>query len=171
MKQLVLIHLAIAIGLLAAAVAGYAFVYLKVKDINERVARTEMEIWTKEAELANIRDAQNALATLTESEARIKGYFVPVRDAVGFLEEVGSTGSRFGADVSVLGVTDKFSEDGRGLLTLSIQVQGSFSAIMRTVGTLEFAPYDIVLTDLSLDEVGSGAWNASATYEVGTRTL
>lgn len=172
MKNVVLIQLLIATVFLAAAIAVYALAFLHVEDIGSRIVYAEAEGQHKNIELMNIRDAQNALAALTASEMRVKGYFVPTTEVVAFLERVGTTGDAFGADVSVVGVTEDTSGTGRGMLTLSIQTHGTFASVMRTLGTLEFAPYDITLKNLSLDatDAENGAWTASATFDVGTKT-
>ena len=172
MKNAILIQLLIAAAFLAAAIAAYALAFLHVEDIGARIVRAEAEAQQRTVELKNIRDAQSALAALTESEARVKGYFVPTTEVVSFLERVGTAGDAFGADVSVVGVTEDTTETGRGMLTLSIQTHGTFASVMRTLGTLEFAPYDITLKNLSLDatDAENGAWTAAATFDVGTKT-
>lgn len=166
------IHLTLASCLLVGAVALYVFAYLYIEDIGKRVVATEQEIRNRNAEVANIREAQNALAALAESEARIRRYFVPEGEVVAFLEEIGRTGDALGADVTVVGVTEKTIEDGRTMLDLSVQATGPFASVMRTLGTLEFAPYDITLSNLSMNaaESADAAWSASASFDVGTYT-
>lgn len=165
------LHLTIAVLLFAGAVALYAFAYLHIEGIGARIVAAEQEIHNKNAEVANIRDAQSALAALTESEARIKGYFVPEGEVVAFLEEVGRTGDTLGADVAVVGVTERSTESGRTMLDLSVQATGPFSSVMRALGMLEFAPYDITLTNLSMNaaESAESSWSAAASFDVGTQ--
>ncbi|HYE22886.1 MAG TPA: hypothetical protein VEA92_00325 [Candidatus Paceibacterota bacterium] len=170
MKNAVLTQLSIAALFLIASVAAYVFSYLHVEGIGSRIVSAETEAQQKNAELMNIHEAQSALSVLTESEARIKGYFVPATAAVSFLESVGTAGDAFGADVSVVSVNEDTAETGRTMLSLALQVRGSFEAVMRTVGTLEFAPYDITLTNISLDatDAEGAAWTAAANFTVGT---
>jgi len=167
-------HLAIALLVCAASAAGYAFWYLHVEKTGKKVAALELSVAARSEELRNIQEARNALVTLTEREANLQGYFVPDAEVVPFLEEVGDVGRTLGSVVEVVSVTEG-EREGRGTVSLSLRITGPFDAVMRTVGALEYAPYDIVLTNFSADAVERGEagalWGAQATYEVGTRTL
>ena len=163
-----LTHLVIAVVVLALSIAAYVAAYLFVGSIGTKVVEAQKQIATKTVESEGIRKASTALSALVESEARVKSYFVPTDGIVPFLEEIGQTGSSLGANVIVVGVTEKGEVDGVTAMTLALRIEGSFASVMRTVGSLEFAPYDIALTNLSLD-AGEETWGASATYEVGAK--
>jgi len=167
-----LTHLAIAGALLALSIAGYVFAYMFVDSAGAKVAGAQQEIEAKSRESQEIRKASTALAALADSEGRVREYFVSTEGIVPFLEEVTSTGSALGSSVEVVSVTEAAPVEGRTFVTLALRISGSFSSVMRTVGALEFAPYDITLTNLSLDAGGAegGAWSASAQYQVGTKT-
>ena len=170
-----LIHLSIAALLLVASVTGYTLWYLQVQKMGSRVVEADVRISAKSEEAAHIREARDALAALSASEERVYSYFVPSGQIVPFLESIGTTGEELGTDVEVVSVREEGADSGRGTVILALRIDGSFDAVMRTIGTFEYAPYDIVLTNLSIDAVDQGeegsVWAASATYEVGTQAL
>ena len=165
-----LIQLTIAGVLLVASCAGYAVAHAVVAKAGARVVAASEQIKQKNEEAKEIRKARTELTALSESEARVTGYFVSQDAVVPFLEEIGSMGKAFGSTVEVVSVTEDITETGRTMLDLSLQISGSFSSVMRTVGNLEYGPYDIALTNLSLDATSAkdNIWTASATYQVGT---
>ena len=167
-------QLGIAAALFALSVAGYVFAYFTVTGMGAQVALLDAEIAVKGEELKNIQEARSALTALAAREANIQAYFIEDAELVSFLEHVGSVGESFGARVEVLGVSESTLEDARSAISLSLQVSGSFDAVMRTVGALEHAPYDITLSNLAIDAVerdeAGSVWAAQVSYEIGTRT-
>jgi hypothetical protein len=166
-------HIVIVMLLLAATAGGYGFWYLQVGEAGSRIAVIDAELAAKNEELKQIQEARSALAALSEKEARIRSYFVEGDGVVPFIEEVGRIGSSLGAKVEVLGVAEEQGRE-RGSIELSLRIEGTFDAVMRTVGALEYAPYDITLTRLAIDavsqdELGS-SWAEQAAYTIGTRT-
>lgn len=162
------VHLAIAGAFVAFAVAAHVFWFMRIESLTveaEQLSATRAE--TERAAL-RIEDAKNALGTLAESEARILDYFVPESDVVPFLEEIGATGDSLGSAVEVVGVSADAGEGGRGHMTLSLRITGGFGSVMRTIGALEFGPFDSKLISVSLDG-GEERWTASAVYSIGTR--
>ena len=166
-------HIAIALILLGVTAGGYGFWYLKVGEVGGRIAEIDAQLAAKNEELKQIQEARTALTALAEKEARIRGYFIEEGEVVPFIEEVGRIGESLGAAVEVLGVSEEKGGE-HGSVELSLRISGSFAAVMRTVGALEYAPYDITLTRLAVDAVGQdvtgGSWAAQAAYTVGTRT-
>lgn len=162
------IQLAVAVLLLLAAIGGCVFWYMRVDALKEEVTQLRTKRVETEAQSARIAEAKSALATLAESEARIERYFVPQGDVVPFLETVGQTGDTLGSTVEVVSVTAEPGEGDRGRLRLALRITGSFAAVMRTVGALEYGPFDSRLMTITLDGGGEGQWSASATYAIGT---
>ncbi len=167
-------QLGIAAALFALSVAGYGFAHLTVSGMGAQAAELDAQIAVKGEELKNIQEARSALTALAAREANIQAYFIEDAELVSFLENVGSVGEAFGAEVEVLGVTESTMEDRRSAISLALSVSGSFDAVMRTIGALEHAPYDITLSNLAIDaveraETGS-VWAAQVSYEIGTRT-
>jgi hypothetical protein len=53
-------------------------------------------------------------------------------------------------------------------LELTLTVTGTFDAVMRTVGAIEYAPYDLSITGLDLGQTDKNAWHADVTLLVGS---
>lgn len=162
-----LTHLMIALVLLALMLAAYVFVFLGIEKTRNQIAEVSGKMVQLEKDRERIREAQGALAALSANEARVTGYFLNEAAIVDFLEEVESAGDALGATVTVVAVNNE-----RGAapprVSVSLRVTGSFDAVMRTIGVVEYGPYDGVITTVTMDDQGDGAWGASVTYSVGT---
>jgi hypothetical protein len=165
-------HVLLALLLLAGTFVAYGAAYHIVDKKTADAAAAEAAIATKTQEAARAQEAQEQLAGLAADETQIGQYFVATRDVVPFLTAIESTGRTFGTKVSVVSVSAAPGKP-HGHLTLSVSVTGAFDNVLRTVGALEYAPYDITLQNLTLDTAGNtpGAaseWEAAATFMVGT---
>lgn len=162
-----LTHLLIAFALLAAAVAGYLVWYFRVEAASERAALLSADIADKGVQLERIRSASLALSKLTEDERAVTSYFVNEGDVVSFLEYLEGAGDAFGAVVEVVSVA---SEPGtpRGRLLVSVRIEGSFQAVARTLGTIEYGPYDMRMGNATVDTAGD-LWMAATVLTVGTK--
>lgn len=160
-------HLVIALVLLGLAVAGYAAAFLTIERTRTQIAEVTGKMLQRMDDQRRIQEAQGALAALSANEARITGYFLNEKDVVEFLEELESTGDTLGADVTVVAVNNE-----RGAtpprVAVALRITGSFDAVMRTIGAIEYGPYDGVVTTVTMDDQGDGTWGASVTYSVGT---
>lgn len=161
-----LIHLAVALIALIAVGVGYAFWYGVVRDTREAVAALTIDAETKEAAAGQISEARSTLSSLAADEAFFGSYFVSTTTVVSFLESIEATGESLGARVEVASVTPGSPTR----LSVAVRITGSFSAVMRTVGAIEHAPYDITVANLTVDTnaASEGAWTATATFSVGT---
>ena len=165
-------HVVLALLLLAGAFTAYGFSYHIVDKKSADAAAAEASIKAKAEEATRAQEAQNQLAGLEDDEAQISQYFVATRDVVPFLTNIESIGRTFGTKVNVVSVSAAQGKP-HGHLILSVSITGSFDNVLRTVGALEYAPYDIALQSLSLDTTGGAAgaaheWSAAATFTVGT---
>lgn len=162
------IHLAAAFLLLLVVSAAYFFWY-RVLDAKRVLAAQEAsELATIEANTALASAATAQLSSLGADAAAVNGYFIDSANVVPFLETLQDTGSRLGASINVQSVTAK--TEGHPHLDLALTISGPFAAVARTVGAIEFAPYDVTVTSLSMtagsDE--AGGWNAVMAFSVGT---
>jgi hypothetical protein len=90
---------------------------------------------------------------------------------VAFLGDLEKQGKAQGAAVEVLSVTDQDATKRR--ISLSLKITGSFDAVVRTLGTIEYGPYDAVLTNVTLDSVAAkenapAVWTAAVVISFGT---
>lgn len=161
------LHLAFAVALLALAFIGYGLWYAKVaaESAVAAILTTEIEIKTEAATRAGAVLA--ALAKLQVNEAAIEGYLISEDNIVAFLEGLERAGASLGAHTRVVSVG--VSQGESGVLAAALSVEGSFDAVMRTIGIIEYAPYAITLATIALQRpLESAVWVASVGLSVGS---
>jgi len=162
-------HLVFAVLVCAAAAVGYGFWYAAVGAESAAVAQIESDIVTKTETTAHIASARASLAEIAGDEATMRGYFVPETGIVSFINGLESAGQKQSAVVNVVSVSSG-TVNSRPALTFVLTVKGSFDAVMRTVGVIEYAPYDLSVTSLSVQQ-DTKAWRADLTLLVGSAAV
>jgi hypothetical protein len=168
------IPLAIALLTLLGVAMLYSLGYFFVSHASTKAATLASDVRAKTTQLERAARAHVALSTLEDSEADLQHYEINKADIVPFLESIQSTGRPYGAVVNVSAVADE--KDGtHPRVALSLTISGTFDAVLRTVGVIEYGPYDGVITNFSLNTPGPDAkgvapWTATVTYSVGVRT-
>lgn len=170
------IHLAVAclifglsVGLVAAGMGLISAKRTRAKDL-------ATEVTTKQLETQRVAAAKEALPALAADEQAINQYFVKSDDIVPFLEKLQVAGKTEGAVVQVLSVTGGQAGT-QNRISLSLNISGSFEAVMRTIGSIEYGPYDIALTNVTLDSRGAPekgttqTWTAAAVFTIGTQPV
>ena len=155
----------LAIG--AAALAGYGFWYAAVSAKSADVAAVQNQIVAATETVSRVAAARAALAEIAGDEAKVRAYFVSEADVVSFINALESLGLSQKAAVSVDSVATGKSS-GRSTLMLALSVKGTFDAVMRTVGAIEYAPYDIMVSTLSVGQDAKNSWHADLSLVVGS---
>lgn len=165
MRSRPLIHLLVALGILAAVAGLYSFWYYEVgKEAKQSLALLS-QIQTTVESAVTAAETGDTLAALAADEAAIEAYRIKLADIVSFLERIEGTGRTLGSSVEVISVADKPGADGR--IALSVRIIGSFDTVLRTLGAIEYGPYDSRIATLTFDTPSSGgAWTAVATLSV-----
>ncbi len=167
------IHLGIALVVFGGAIGLVVASTLMVNAERTRAAALAGEVATKRLETMRVAAAKAALPALAADETAINQYFVKPDDIVPFLEKLQAAGKAEGAVVEVLSVGNGQGSDHR--IALSLRITGSFESVMRTVGGIEYSPYDIVLGNLTLDtqgtktKAGAPEWTGAAVFTIGTQ--
>lgn len=160
------IRLMLACAVALIALLGYSAWYGVVAGESSAVASMEGEIEAKSAARSRVAAARAVLAEIAGDEATIREYFVPDTGAVSFIDGLEARGRAQGADISVRSIsTGKANAHAAFLLTVSIA--GAFNAVMQTLGSIEYAPYDLSVANLVLNKNASGTWQATADLAVG----
>ncbi|KND51564.1 MAG: hypothetical protein AB202_03280 [Parcubacteria bacterium C7867-007] len=163
-----LTHLIVSLVLLIVAIGAYGVWFVVVDTESAKARALSAEIKTKSQDALRIAEAKEALAALAMNESAVNSHFISPNDVVPFLGGLGATGAALGSKVEVVSVGADNATAGQGHLNLSLRITGSFNAVLRTLGALEYAPYDISLTNLSFDTSGDSLWSAAVTVKVGT---
>jgi len=161
-----------AAALFAIVLGGYAAWYHALGSVNNELSDLSAKVAAQNQSAAQAVAAEGELAKLSAEEGVIHGYFVSTSDVVSFLEALQKTGSSLGAKVSVTSVAANPAP--RPHLDLALTISGSFDAVMRTVGAIEYGPHDITVKTLTVDSAApadgsaSAAWTAALALQVGT---
>lgn len=173
MKRASLIQLIIALMIFAGVAGAYAFWYAAVGKASVEAASLSEQIRTKSQDSARVDAAKVALESLAEDEAAMRAYLVREQDIVPFLGSLEQTGASLGAGVEVVSVATERKDD-RSQIRLSLKVTGSFDAVLRTLGAIEYGPYDSTIQSVTFDTVPVEAgkpvsWTAAATFTLGAQ--
>ena len=155
----------------AIVLAGYGVWYATIAAKSVAVTALQSRIDEKTRTINKIATTRAALAEIVDDEAVVQGYFVPETGVVSFIDGLEARGRAQGTAVSVLSVSsDKTSA--RPVITFTLAVKGTFDAVMRTVGSIEYAPYDISIAALSIGKKESkSGWHADLKLLVGSSAV
>jgi hypothetical protein len=153
---------------------AYAFWYAALGKASAEAAVLAENVRSKSQESEKIAAAKVALETLAEDEASIRAYLVREEEIVPFLGRLEETGAGLGASVDVVSVsTETLAE--RNRIMLSVKIEGTFDAVLRTLGSIEYGPYDSSVERVTFDtvpsgETPSGEWTATVIFALGTQS-
>lgn len=161
------IQLILALVVCTAALVGYWVWYGTVASTSAAVTALQSQIDTKTRVASRMATTRSALAEIVGDEAVVQNYFISETGVVAFIDGLETLGRTNGATaVNVLSVsTDGASAQQMFKFTLSIK--GTFDAVMRTVGAIEYAPYAISISSLSIGQDTKNDWHADLTFLVG----
>ncbi len=151
------------------AVAGYGLWRARVAALSAQVSGIESRIQAASEASTRLSSARVALAQLTSDEAAVQAYFVPEASVVSFIDALQASGKSLGVGVTVASVSAT-KVGGRSALDVSLTLTGSFDAIMRMVGAVEYAPYDVSVTNLAASLDQTKGWSATLGILVGSIT-
>lgn len=162
------IQLTVACVVCSTSLILYGFWYAAVSAKSVGVAKLESEIVAAIEATSRAASVRAALAKITSEETVVQSYFVPEAGVVAFINDLEERGRQQEAVVSVLSVSAG-GETKNPTLVLALTINGEFDAVMRTVGTIEYAPYALSISEISLgQEDGKGRWRANLKLRVGS---
>lgn len=162
-----LFHLAAALMVALVTLVGYGFWYAAIADESTVVANLQNQIIAKTETMSRIVSARAELAEISGDETAVQSYFVLGTDVVAFIDGLEAQGKAQGTVVNVLSVSAG-SEGTQPIFVLSLAIKGTFDAVMRTVGAIEYAPYDLSISELSLIQDDAKNWQANLKLLVGS---
>lgn len=170
-----LFSLILSFVLLVAALSGYFVFYHAVNVLGDKVTTLRTQIAVKSA-VSGATPASIDSAAITAAKREAVQYFVDPSGIADFLGGLESIGTTTGAHVAVVSVAEDKKSSGR--LIIALQATGSFDAVLRTVGVIEYSPYDLTVSNLVLsapskndDKSAVGSWTASMTVSVGSTSF
>jgi len=160
-------HLTLWSLIAAATMAGYGYWYARIADKSAIVAELQAQIDSKSEAASRIASARATLSEISKDEAVVQSYFVPETAVVPFINDLEARARMQKAALKVLSVSTS-GTPAQPTLTLALALDGSFDAVMRTLGAIEYAPYYLSITKVSLIENGEGVWHADLEMIVGS---
>jgi len=161
------IHMSIWVFICAVTIVGQGFWYAIIVNKSADVADLQNQIDTKTETAGKVAAARTALAEIAGDESAVQSYFVPETEVVSFINNLEDRARAQKTTMKVLSVSVDNSSKQTSLV-LSLVVSGTFDAVMRTVGAIEFAPYDVLISKLSLANEEKNVWNANLEIVVGS---
>lgn len=163
-------HAIIMILVFIGAVSVYGAWYAAIGRESASALSLQSQIQTKTEIAASAQTARSQLTKALSDQASITGYFVSTNNIVPYLSTLQSTGAKYGTKVEVVSVTSQPAQP-HTLLQLSLRITGPFDSVERTLGAIEYEPYDTTITNVTLDTPGGAGtrqWTAAVTMNVGT---
>lgn len=161
-------HIILASCACVTVIIAYGFWYAAVGAKSVTVASLESRVATKTETANQIAASRSSLAEIARDEATIQSYFVPETGVVPFIDSLQALGKEQGTSVDVLSVSSAGAGTEEPSLLLSLTINGTFSAVMRTVGAIEYAPYNLTISALSIMQKPKEGWRADVNLIVGS---
>lgn len=160
-------HLVVMSTLCVIVFIGYGALYTALSAKSASVSVLENNIATKTEIVKRIAATRATLAGISNDETVIQNYFVPEMGVVSFINSIETRGKEQGAVVNVLSVA-KTGTDAQPVLAFSIMIKGTFDTVMRTVGSIEFMPYDVSIASFDVTQDAKDSWHADLKLLVGS---
>lgn len=161
------VRLIITLIVCAVAFVGYGVWFAAIAAKSADVANLESEITATIETTSRVAAARTALAKIVDDEAVVQSYFVPETSVVAFITELEASGRSQDAVVNVVSVS-KAGSLAQPVLALALTIKGTFDAVMRTVGAIEYAPFALTISELSLRQDAKNGWQADLKLQVGS---
>lgn len=165
MNRKPLINLALAALVFIIVLGTYALWYSSVELRSQEAATLAEEIRQRGEVGGRTALARKALEDLAVDEASVYRFFVSDDEIVPFLESLERTGVGLGSEIKVVSVRLE-GEGADARIALAVSITGSFDAVLRTLGAIEYQAYDTRLSTLTLNTTGMGVWTAAANIAV-----
>lgn len=152
---------------LVIALVAYVWWYHTVASLSAQASGLTNALAARARAETRISAAQAQLAELSSQESTVDGYFISNADIVPFIEQLQSIAATAGAQTNILSVAA-----GTGpspTFTIALSITGDFSHVVRAVGAIEYAPYDLIVSGLTFTS-SKRTWQANMTLVVGATT-
>ena len=174
MNRTPFIHLGSALAILALSVGLCVGAGMALNKVEKKATTLQTEVSAAQTQIDRVRAAKEALPLLASAEAATSAFLLSQEDIVPFLETLERKGRAQGGMVTVLSVNTEHV-GAKPRIALSLSITGSFDAVLRTLGTIEYSSYDIRVVSATIEKVGStdkgpASWNASVVLSIGAES-
>lgn len=161
-------------AILALSVGLCVWAGMAVEGMEKKAATLQTEVSAAQIQIDRVRAAKEALPALASAEVATSAFLLSTEDIVPFLETLEKKGRAQGGVVTVLSVNTEHA-GAKPRIALSLTISGSFDAVLRTLGTIEYSSYDIRVVNATIEKVGaadkgSATWTASVVLSIGAES-
>jgi CHASE3 domain sensor protein len=160
------LHLAASLVISILALVGYGFAHSALSSKSAQVAELQAKIDENITATNRMASARAFFSDVSDDENMVRGYFVPETGVVDFIDSLEELGRALDTSVNVQSVSTEVVQKQQSL-SLTLSIRGTFDAVMRTLGAIEFAPYDISLKSLTVNQDEKNVWQADLKMSVG----
>lgn len=151
-----------------AALVGYGILYRAVAAKSVAVTVLQDSIDAKTKVVSRMAITRSALAETSGDEAVVQNYFLSKTAIVAFIDSLEARARAIGVTtISVLSVSTG-GTSAQPTFTFTLSIKGTFDAVMRTIGAIEYSPYAASISTLSVGQNAKNDWQASFTFLVGS---
>jgi len=162
-----MIYIIVWISVCAADIIGYGFWYSAITKKSSGVAYLQSQIDVKTKTLERVALARTTLAEISGNESAVQSYFIHETGVVSFIDDLESRARKQSANMKVLSVSVGDSVK-RPTMILTTTISGTFESVMRTIGAVEYAPYSVSISRLSIVNEEKNKWTANLEIVVGS---
>jgi hypothetical protein len=163
--SILVLTIALALGALGAYAKWYAVIAAK----SARVAELEHNIASKSRTIERAVATRATLLENKEHTDRLLAYSVAQEEVVPFISVLEGLALARGTKLEVLSVSLEGPKE-REVLVIALKVDGSFDAVLRTLGAIEYAPYAISFSNAGFSRADvAGGWHAEVRLRVTAR--
>lgn len=149
------------------SLAGYVLSYGVVVSKSEMAAELDRKIEAINTNTSQAISDRAALEELSKEEVFVQDLFVSEEDVAAFVDGLELQGRNQGTTVTVSSIS-KGGANAPDTLGLSLTVKGTFDSVMRTVGVIEYAPYNLSVSSLVIARDEEKRWHADIKMTVGS---
>ena len=147
---------------------SYGALYNYVVAESVTVANIERQIIAKTGTESRIASTRASLAEIANDETNIQSYFIPETGVVSFIDTLQTQARALNATTSILSVSMSGVGSVQAALKTALTIKGTFDSVMRTIGAIEYMPYDLSISALSLEQDTKNMWHANLNLVVGS---
>lgn len=155
-------RLIIALIAFAALSAGYVFLFQTVTAKSVELAALNASIEAHARSESRNDLTQATLAEIAAQEALIQRYLVPAVQAESFVSDLEARARS--QEVSVQRLSGVSANADTHTISFSLALEGSFSSVMRAIGSLEYAPFELAASQVSISYKDSDKWRAEVSF-------
>jgi len=145
-------NILIIISIIVLLISIFLLVYFLniIKKININISAENIAFEKKVSVQDNMNELKNKIIELANTQKSISSHFVNTETIDTFVEYLENTGTSNGVELSVKSVD--IPKNDKSKLSVSINMTGSFSNVMKIMAILENSPYNIIINSSYLNK-------------------